>query len=456
MRPCPPPPPLLYLHHQSPAWKGNNGSFPALLLSVILSSFGTRAGLADTINPAQPASPPALTELQQGVSAVAAEDLAEAERRFERSLELDPNSVSALVALADVSIQKGDMARASKYLGQAARLSPNDAGVLTARGRFLSVQKDYREAEKALKAAIAANPRLERPRYELGNVYLLGFHKPKDAIDAYRSALAIDPNDVRVRFTLANVLAQSGQLDDAQQQLEEASRLSPKNLVVLKFLGDLYVRRGKLEQAQGTYAKALAIDPHFLPAAMAQADLFVMQRNPDQALARYRAIIEISPRSAPALVKIGMIDEMKGRWNEAEQAYRQALAADPHLAMAANNLACLLNDHGNKPAEALTWATKAVELSPKDVNTLDTLGWVLRANGDSQRALLTLKKASAAAPANPQVLYHLGVAYQEAKQPQAASQSFSRALELSRNFESAADAQSRLVAIQKLQSTTKR
>jgi tetratricopeptide (TPR) repeat protein len=428
---------------------GKHGSFCRVAcLSTIYCFLTSTACLADGIGTFKPVPPtPAQEEYRNGLKALSDKQLAAAEASFQHSLQLDPKLVSALLGLAEVNIRRGNATVAGQYLQKAASLAPKDANVLTTRGHYLFFRKSYPEAEDAFKTAITLDPKMERPHYELGDLYLLGFHKPKDAITAYHDALAINPNDSRVHYTLANALAEAGQLDDAQAQLEEASRLDPKNPALLQSLGDFCLRRGKLDGAQQAYAKALTIDSRFLPARMGEGDLFVARKDLDNALSSYQAVLQIAPKSTAALFKIGVVRERKGQLNEAEQAYRQTLVADPKLALAANNLAWLLNEREKKPAEALQWATKAVELAPKDYNCQDTLGWVLRANGDRSRALVALKQASALAPANPQVLYHLGILYQESKQSEPAVQSFSKALELSKSFEGARDAQSRLDAL---------
>ena len=428
---------------------GKHGSFGLVACqATILFFLASTACLADGIGTIQPVPPtPAQQEYRSGLKALTDRQLVAAEASFQHSLQLDPKLVSALLGLAEVNMMKGDVAGAGQYIKRAASLAPNDASVLTTRGHYLFFRKSYPEAEDAFKTAIRLDPKMERPHYELGDLYLLGFHKPKDAIGAYHDALAINPNDSRVHYTLANALAEAGQLDDAQAQLEEASRLDHKNPALLQSLGDFCLRRGKLDQAQQAFLKALTIDPQFVAARMGQGDLFVARKDWDQALSSYQAVLQVAPQSTAALVKIGIVHEMKGQWNEAEKAYRQTLDADPKLALAANNLAWLLSERDKKPAEALQWATKAVESAPKDYNCQDTLGWVLRANGDRSRALMALKQANALAPANPQVLYHLGILYQESKQSEPAVQSFSKALGLSKSFDGARDAQSRLDAL---------
>lgn len=417
-------------------------------LPIFVSPILITLCFADDIKVIQPLpTSPAQNVYQQGLSALSAGHLAEAEANFQHGLQLDPKLISALLGLAEINILKGNATVADQYLQKASTIAPNDPNVLITRGHYLFFRKSYSGAEKEFQAAIAADPKSERARYELGDLYLLGFRKPQEAIEAYKAALVIDPKDSRVHYTMANALTEAGRTDDALAELEEASHLDPKNPALLDSLGDFCLRQGKLDQAEKAFGQALSINPNFTAARLGQGDVFVAKKDLDQALGSYRAVLQAEPKSAAVLIKIGVVQEMKGNWSEAEESYRQAVDADPKSALAANNLAWLLSEQKRKPAEALKWATKAAELAPKDFNCQDTLGWVLRGNGDLGHALAALKIANSLAPTDPQILYHLGVVYQEVGQPHAAAQSLQKALQLSSKFDGAMDAQSRLAAL---------
>lgn len=425
----------------------NRTRWTLLLLVAAAVSLLVAGGVcrADDVKPMPLKASPALEEFQKGTFALAEDHVAEAQTHFQKSLQLDPKLVGAMLGMAEVDIRKGNAEGADEYLQKASVLDPNNASVLTVRGHYLFFRKQYQAAEKLFRTAIEIDPKAERPHYEVGDLYLLGFHQPQRAIVAYREALAIDPKDWRVQYSLANALAEVGQLDEAQSQLEECVHLQPSNVAIVTALGDFYLRRGELEQAQRAFAKAIDINPRFAPARMAQGDVWVAKKDLDQAMAVYQAAMPFVANPATALIKIGMIHEMKGQWSDAEQAYRKVLVTDPKSALAANNLAWVLNEHQNKPTEALTWAEKAATLSPKDANFQDTLGWILRANDNPGRSLQVLKKANAlAAERNPQILYHLGVAYQDDKHLQAAINALSKSLELSEKYDGAKDAQARL------------
>src|SRR5467141_3340659 len=228
--------------HPLPLVRQDNRTMRAILLhlgtmSLVLAGAVCRA---DEVKP-KPNQPlkatPALEEFQKGSSALAGDRIPEAQAHFQKSLQLDPKLVGAMLGMAEVDIRKGDAAAADQYLQKAAALDPQNASVLTIRGHYLFFRKRYSEAEKVFRTSIEIDPKAERPHYELGDLYLLGLRQPQDAIAAYREALAVDPKDWRVQYSLAHALAETGQLDEAESRLEECVRVEPNNLAILKTLG---------------------------------------------------------------------------------------------------------------------------------------------------------------------------------------------------------------------------
>ena len=90
-----------------------------------------------------------------------------------------------------------------------------------------------------------------------------------------------------------------------------------------------------------------------------------------------------------------------------------------------------------------------MELRPNSADSYDTLGWALRARGQRQEAIESLKKASALDPPNGEIWYHLGVLYTEAGNRQQAVQAMTQALRVQNDFPEAADARRRLQALKR-------
>ena len=110
---------------------------------------------------------------------------------------------------------------------------------------------------------------------------------------------------------------------------------------------------------------------------------------------------------------LGTVYEAAGNWQEAENAYQKALAIDHENALAANNLAYLMLEHGGSVNVALTLAQTARKGLPGLPNSADTLGWAYYNNGAYSVAAPLFEDAVKKVPANLAYRYHLGMTYQK-------------------------------------------
>lgn len=392
---------------------------------------------------------PADLACRDGIVALDRGDLAAAQQSFDKSLKLNPKHVGALVGLAEVDLESRKYEAALQYLHKASDIQPNNWFVQTVLGHYLFFQRRYAEAEAALKKAIALDASAARPHIELGDLYLVGMHRPQDAIPAYRTGLALDPKLARAHYALGNALAETGDSNGAQSQFSEGARLDPQNPLMFEALGLFYASRRQYDQALDAYSKALSAQPKFFPALMARGDAFAAMGQWDKAVGEYEAALKLVPELADAYAKMGMVYERKSDVNKAEEAYLNAIKLDHKQAAAYNNLAWLEAQRKARLDEALSWAKRALELQPGDTTFQDTLGWVYRARGELSQAATVLQKTVATKSPDPEALYHLGVVYTEKGQPQEARAAFEKALAQKRNFPEADDAKSRLAALQR-------
>ena len=77
-----------------------------------------------------------------------------------------------------------------------------------------------------------------------------------------------------------------------------------------------------------------------------------------------------------ALTMSGLLLQAGGNQAEARKRFERAVAGDERAVVAANNLAWMYADAGEKLPEALRLARSAAELVPDNADMLDTLGWV--------------------------------------------------------------------------------
>jgi Flp pilus assembly protein TadD len=81
------------------------------------------------------------------------------------------------------------------------------------------------------------------------------------------------------------------------------------------------------------------------------------------------------------------------------------LKANPNNAVALNNLAWAYQQE--KDPRALATAEQALQVTRDSPAVMDTLGWLLVEQGNTQRAVPLLQKAATLAPRSAEIRYHL-------------------------------------------------
>ena len=123
----------------------------------------------------------------------------------------------------------------------------------------------YTKAVEAFKQAIRIDPDDADAHYNLGVVYgKLGFHK--DEIEAYKQAIRIDPNNAHARYNsyynLGIAYGQLGFYNDAVEAFKQAIRIDPDDAKAHYNLGVTYILIGDRNSALNEYKilKELDID----------------------------------------------------------------------------------------------------------------------------------------------------------------------------------------------------
>jgi len=152
-----------------------------------------------------------------------------------------------------------------------------------------------------------------------------------------------------------------------------------------------------------------------------------------EALAAVEPVLAKAPPNAPVRLAAMLARQQallaSGQVDAALATLEEIVRLNPNNALVLNNLAYLLVESGNRPAEALPYAERARELAGSDPSVLDTVGWVYARNGRNEEAEAALKEALAHDPHSAITNYHLGVLYQTMGRNTAARIALQRALE---------------------------
>jgi uncharacterized protein (TIGR03790 family) len=149
----------------------------------------------------------------------------------------------------------------------------------------------------------------------------------------------------------------------------------------------------------------------------------------------------LEPRFNGAHLTVASLYEKRGEYEKAVGHYRRILASNPNDIIALNNLAFALAARLGKPAEAMSFAERAYELSRGTGIVSDTYGWVLHLAGDDQQALRYVQDAVSSLPSLPEIRWHHAAVLAALGHHDSAAKELAKAFELDPTLKTRTDIQ---------------
>jgi TolB-like protein/class 3 adenylate cyclase/Tfp pilus assembly protein PilF len=197
----------------------------------------------------------------------------EAQRAFERALEIDQGSVDARIRVAAtlvVTLANGwssavqqDQTRAELLLVEAVEHDPNRSMAHFALGILRRFQNRLTESRIEHETAIAFDHNNARAFHQLG-LTLMFLGQPEAAIPHIEKAVRLNPHDANIAdpyWGLGTCHLFLGHVDEAIDLLKKARAASPRLWYVHLDLAGALGLRGDLDEARAALAKAIELRP---------------------------------------------------------------------------------------------------------------------------------------------------------------------------------------------------
>lgn len=152
--------------------------------------------------------------------------LAEAERGYRESLQLEPEHADSLHLLGVIALQTGNLASALALVQRAVSLRPDAAVCRNNLGQVFDRLERYDEAARCYEAAIELDPGYAEATNNLGYV-LARQDRLTEAEILYRKAIDLDPEYAEPHTNRGNLLKDRGELDAAIDCYRRAIELRP-------------------------------------------------------------------------------------------------------------------------------------------------------------------------------------------------------------------------------------
>lgn len=317
-----------------------------------------------------------------------------------------PDNLSVLMVLAQVQLANGDLAGAKNSLATATRVADFDP---------------KRQVAIALLQLRANN--LDGASYSL------------------EKALSGQPDFLPAQALMAEIELRRGDVSKAESRARDIVAKRPQLAIGHSLLGDIAVSRGNLSAALDAYRKAHQVEPSTdtllrLNRAMAgQGQEKQAQQLAEQWLKTHPRDLQVMRILADGYARVG-------NYMLARTAYEKLISVSPGDGAVLNNLANVLQRL--KDPSALKVAEEAVAKSPGNPNAIDTLGWILFQQGQSDRALRLLRDVRLRQPENPVIRYHLAAVLAQSGRRGEAREELEAALKIGRKFDEVHEAEALL------------
>ena len=313
---------------------------------------------------------------------------------------------------------------------RAIALEPSFAAAHYQLGLLYGQQSQWKPAVQAFQTAIRFNADFADAHCRLGEAYLTGLGQAKAAISPLERALQVQPDLPRARRLLGTAYLRQNRIEDAIQQLKQASDTEARYLLGLAYfqkgdfaqamphfeaviqrekrhakahfnLGNCYLRTGKVakgrkalrtfeiltqeEEQLASLRRAIQDSPQGLEPRYQLAELLIKREAWDAAIAELKACVAIAPRDERGYELLGYSYLQTEVYTEACEVYGHLVETRPESAVYRNSLGVVYMML-EKPRPAIVQFETAARLSPNNPQVYRNLANAYRQIGEQEKA----------------------------------------------------------------------
>lgn len=294
------------------------------------------------------------------------DDVTRAIEEYKYALNDDPGSSELQNGLADLYFRAGRVQDAQATAESLLKTQPDDIPANKLLGRIYLRQLGEQDmssntgSNDVLKKAIAQfekivslEPRNVDNHMVLGQLYTVN-HQSDKAEAQFKTAQAIEPDSEDVVLNLVRVYAESGNIKEAAQVIQNvpAESRTPK----MEFaLGAAYQQMKDSKDAIAAYQRANQMDPDDVRTLNALAEALLTDNQLDEALKEFNKLAKNDPEEPGPLVHISQIQLKQGKYDDALATIKKARTLDPKDLEAGYNEAMLYDVLGQFDQAAKTY-----------------------------------------------------------------------------------------------------
>ena len=339
-----------------------------------------------------------------------------------------PAGLEAKVRLAELDLITGKPAEAQRQVEEVLKQNPRSSEALVLSGRMALAKRNGKDAVQAFRTVLHDRPEMATVQYLLGKAYQLT-GDTNLAKESFERAVALYPDQVDAKRSLAVLESQSGRYQQARARLGDLLDRQPHDLAALDMMITLDLITKDWKEAEKTLARIRSVSNNSYVARMAEGRFYEAQRRIEEAGRAYEQAIALAPGESEPLLLFVKLAVAQGRTEQAKTRLETLLAATPDHPIAHGLLGEVLVLAGRN-GEAEAQFREAVRLNPKW--TTPWLDWagLWRTQKKPDMAVQVLQDGLKANPEAEELHMLLAAVYSEGNQIDAAIGSYEAVLRL--------------------------
>ena len=295
-------------------------------------------------------------------------------------------------------------------------------------GLTLITQGRINEAMDAFKRAVELNPEDAEAYFNLA-LAAAACGDFRTAAENYEHCLRLNPEHVDARFNLANTLLKINNLQEAIAAYKNVIRLDPQHAQAFNNLGIAQKKCSRMKEAIQSFHNATALKKDFAEAYNNLGNTFFKNKQLSRAIQNYDLAIRVNPDYAESYRNLGLLYLEVDKASLAISAFQRYLQLQPNDAVILNNLGNAFYGQGQFQ-QAVSCYRKSLQLAPEAARTYYNLANALQETDKAEEALLLYQKALALNPKWPEAYNNLGTAYKRLGLLSEAAAAFEKNLEM--------------------------
>lgn len=312
-----------------------------------------------------------------------------AQSRYARLAELEPGDLDALLPLANLRLQCGDVDEAIDLFQRTLLVEPDTADDAADVIADIETESELDDAIAIVAGLVDKYPGVSEFRVQLADLYVKA-DEDEQAVAQYRAALDLHPTFLEATVKLGTQHLRRRRYDNAAQAYTQAVELNDRLLTAFAGLGVAQDVAGREAESQATFDLAVSLAPNstLLFSESNQLHLRAVRRNNGGGVALYEPLVEDAPRDellreairrhqrvlvdyplrADLQYRLGMLLRQIDDLHNAADAFGRATEIDPAFAKAWVKLGVLSRELA-RPEKSLDAFCAALRVDETQIET---------------------------------------------------------------------------------------